>query len=252
VAEFEEIVKQVARKNGKILVPTFAIGRSQQILYHLAILFREKKVKPFPVFLDSPMAIQASRVFVKHPELFDEELADWTRRGLLPLDPKYFKACTSVDDSRRLNGMSGPCAILAGAGMCNAGRILHHLKENLWRSESHVLIVGYQGHGSLGRRLVDGEKFVGVLGERIAVRAGIHTLNGFSAHAGQSDLLEWFTALAPSKPRVILTHGEDAARQAMAQAISQRFGLSCEQPGLGEVIEISARESLAATPQPAS
>jgi metallo-beta-lactamase family protein len=136
--------------------------------------------------------------------------------------------------------------------MCNAGRILHHLKENLWRSESHVLIVGYQGHGSLGRRLVDGEKFVGVLGERIAVRAGIHTLNGFSAHAGQSDLLEWFTALAPSKPRVILTHGEDAARQAMAQAISQRFGLSCEQPGLGEVIEISARESLAATPQPAS
>jgi metallo-beta-lactamase family protein len=238
VAEFEEIVKQVAHKNGKILVPTFAIGRSQQILYHLAILFRQKKMKPFPVYLDSPMAIQASRVFVKHPELFDEELADWTRRGLLPLDPNYFKACASVDDSRRLNGTSGPCAILAGAGMCNAGRILHHLKENLWRSESHVLIVGYQGYGSLGRRLVEGEKFVGVLGERIAVRAAVHTLNGFSAHAGQSDLLEWFAALAPSKPRVILTHGEDPARQAMAQAVRQRFDLPCELPGMGEVIEL--------------
>ena len=238
VAEFEEIVKQVARKNGKILVPTFAIGRSQQILYHLAILFREKKVKPFPVYLDSPMAIQASRVFVKYPELFDEELAEWTRRGLLPLDPRYFKACSTVDDSRKLNSVSGPCAILAGAGMCNAGRILHHLKENLWRSESHVLIVGYQGYGSLGRRLVDGEKFVGVLGERLAVRAGIHTLNGFSAHAGQSELLEWFGALAPSKPRVILTHGENPAREAMSRFIRERFRLPSELPALGDVIEM--------------
>src|SRR5262245_724904 len=238
VGEFGEIVKQVERKNGKILVPTFAIGRSQQILYHLAILFRQKKVKPFPVYLDSPMAIQASRVFVKHPGLFDEELAEWTRRGLLPLDPKYFKACPSADDSRRLNGVSGPCAILAGAGMCNAGRILHHLKENLWRSESHVLIVGYQGYGSLGRRLVDGEKFVGVLGERLAVRAAVHTLNGFSAHAGQSELLEWFTGLAPSKPRVILTHGENPGREALAGLISQRFKLQCELPQLGDVIEV--------------
>lgn len=122
--------------------------------------------------------------------------------------------------------------------MCNAGRILHHLKENLWRSESHVLIVGYQGYGSLGRRLVEGEKFVGVLGERIAVRAAVHTLNGFSAHAGQSDLLEWFAALAPSKPRVILTHGENPARQAMGLAVRQRFDLPCELPGLGDVIEM--------------
>jgi len=238
VAEFEEIVKRVSRNNGKILVPTFAIGRSQQILYHLAVLFRQKKVKPFPVYLDSPMAIQASRVFVKHPELFDEELAEWTRRGLLPLDPQYFKACASVDDSRKLNGVSGPCAILAGAGMCNAGRILHHLKENLWRSEIHVLIVGYQGHGSLGRLLVDGAKFVGVLGERLAVRAAIHTLNGFSAHAGQTDLLRWFEALAPSKPRVIMTHGEDPAREALSQLIRQRFRLQCELPELGDVIEL--------------
>jgi metallo-beta-lactamase family protein len=238
VAEFEEIVKQVSRNNGKMLVPTFAIGRSQQILYHLAILFRQKKIKPFPVYLDSPMAIQASRVFVKHPELFDEELAEWRRKGLLPLDPNYFKACASVDDSRRLNRVTGPCAILAGAGMCNAGRILHHLKENLWRSESHVLIVGYQGYGSLGRRLVDGEKFVGVLGERIAVRAQVHTLNGFSAHAGQGDLLRWFEALTPSKPRVILTHGEDPARETMARLIRQRFNLACELPGLADAIEL--------------
>ena len=122
--------------------------------------------------------------------------------------------------------------------MCNGGRILHHLRQNLWKEETQVLIVGYQGHGSLGRRLVDGEPFVRIHGEKIAVKAGVHTLSGFSAHAGQTDLLTWFEAIAPSKPRVVLTHGENGPRRELAGQIQRRFRLRCEMPDMGGVIEI--------------
>ena len=115
--------------------------------------------------------------------------------------------------------------------------IQHHLKANLWKPDTHVLIVGYQGEGSLGRKLVDGAKFVSIHGEKIAVKAQIHTLGGFSAHAGQTDLLAWFSSIAPSKPRVLLTHGEDGPRQALAEKIQQRFRLKCALPKMGEVVE---------------
>jgi metallo-beta-lactamase family protein len=238
LAEFEGIVKQVAAKSGKILVPTFAIGRSQQILYHLAVMFLRQDIRPFPVFLDSPMALEASRVYAKYPDLFDDELVAWERRGLLPLNPKIFKPSVTADDSRALNELDGPCVILAGAGMCNAGRILHHLKHNLSKPDTHVMIVGYQGEGSLGRRLVDGHKVVTIFGRRIPVRATVHTLNGFSGHADQAELLEWFSTLAPARPEVILTHGEDRGRTALAQQIQQRYGLTPVLPRLGEVIDI--------------
>src|SRR5499425_1505559 len=112
------------------------------------------------------------------------------------------KLCVTADDSRKINDQAGPCLVMAGAGMCNAGRIVHHLKANLWKPSTHVLIVGYQGHGSLGRKLVDGEKVVSIFGEKVAVKAKVHTLGGFSAHAGQTDLLHWFSFIAGSRPRV--------------------------------------------------
>ena len=122
--------------------------------------------------------------------------------------------------------------------MCNAGRILHHLKANLWKPETHVLIVGYQGEGSLGRRLVNGDHVVSIHGEKIAVRARVHTLGGFSAHAGQTDLLTWFSAIAPSKPQVVLTHGEDEPRAALARKIQQQYQLSSRLPNMGDVIDL--------------
>src|SRR5262245_30100000 len=238
VAEFERIVKQVARGSGKILVPTFAIGRSQQMLYHLAIMFLRKEIPPFPVFLDSPMAIEASKVYVKYPDLFDEELLSWKNKGLLPLNKDIFKPSVTAADSKSLNELEGPCVILAGAGMCNAGRILHHLKQNLPKPTTHVLIVGFQGHGSLGRKLVDGHEVVPIFGERIPVQAQVHTLNGFSGHADQNDLLKWFSTLAPAKPKVILTHGEDRGRSALAKLIQQKFKLSPSLPKQGDVVEL--------------
>lgn len=238
LAAFEDVVRDVSQSKGKILIPTIAIGRSQQMLYHMAVMFLRKDVPGFPVFLDSPMAIEASKVYVKYPDLHDEELIAWKKRGLLPLNPTYFQPSTSAADSKRLNDIQGPCAILAGAGMCTAGRILNHLKFNLPNPKTHVLIVGYQGYGSLGRKLVEGQKTVSIFKEPVKVNAKIHTLSGFSGHAGQSDLLKWFSALAPSKPRVFLVHGEDNAREALARTIKQRFQLTPTLPNQGDVIEI--------------
>lgn len=238
VAEFERIVKLVAESSGKILVPTFAIGRSQQMLYHLAIMFLRQDIPHFPVFLDSPMAVEATKIYRKYPDLFDEELIAWQKKGLLPLDRTIFKPSVTANDSKKINEVQGPCVVLAGAGMCNAGRILHHLKQNLSNPTTHVLIVGFQGYGSLGRRLVEGQEVVSIFGERIPVRARVHTLNGFSGHADQNDLLKWFSALAPGKPKVFLTHGEDRGRTGLAKKIQQRFKLTPMLPKQGEVIEL--------------
>ncbi|MBX3745419.1 MAG: MBL fold metallo-hydrolase [Verrucomicrobiae bacterium] len=237
VAEFTGIVSGVVQQGGKILVPTFAVGRAQQILYHLAVLFRDGTLPRFPVILDSPMAVEATRVYVRHPELFDEEMQALSDRGVEPFHAAHFRATVTAEESKTLNDLAGPCVILAGSGMCTGGRILHHLKQNLWKPDTHVLIVGYQARGSLGRRLVEREEHVSIHGERIAVRGRIHTLGGFSAHAGRSDLLKWFSHLAPSRPRVILTHGEDAPRRALAERIQSDFRLDCHLPDLGETLE---------------
>jgi metallo-beta-lactamase family protein len=238
VEEFVRIVKDVVEERGKILVPTFAVGRAQMLTTLLAWMFRNRKVRPFPIFLDSPMAIEATNIYVRHRDLFDEQMTRFIAGRPLRQDLKTMTMSVTADDSRKINEQTGPCLIMAGAGMCNAGRIIHHLKQNLWKPDTHVLIVGYQSRESLGRRLVEGEKIVSIHGEKVAVKAKVHTMGGFSAHAGQTDLLNWFSSLAASKPRVILTHGEDGPREALAKQIRQRFNLSSKIPAMGDEIEI--------------
>lgn len=236
VEEFVTIVHDVVEQGGKILVPTFAVGRAQLLTGLLGWMFRRRKVKPFPIFLDSPMAIEATAIYMRHRELFDEQMTKFLAEKPLREDLKTMKLCVTAEDSRKINDEKGPCLIMAGAGMCNAGRILHHLRQNLWKPGTHVLIVGYQSRESLGRQLVDGARLVSIHGEKIAVKAEVHTLGGFSAHAGQSDLLAWFGSLAGSRPRVVLTHGEDDPRQALAAKIQQQFKLRCQLPAIGDVI----------------
>jgi len=238
VEEFVRIVKEAVEQKGKILVPTFAVGRAQLLTGLLAWMFLKKKVKPFPIFLDSPMAIEALNIYTRHHELFDGAMTKFIAEKPLRADLKTMTLSATAQDSMKINDQPGPCLIMAGAGMCNAGRILHHLKQNLWKPETHVLIVGYQSHDSLGRRLVEGAKLVSIHGEKIAVKAKVHTLGGFSAHAGQTDLLTWFSALAQSKPRVILTHGEDEPRNTLARLVKKRFGLASSLPAMGETIEL--------------
>lgn len=238
VEEFVEVVQAAVREKGKILVPTFAVGRAQLLCVLLGWMFRTGKVKPFPVFLDSPMAIEASRIYQRHPELFDDEMMAFLKERPLSEDLKTLKATVTAQESKAINDVSGPCLVLAGSGMCNAGRILHHLKHGLWQRGTRVLIVGFQSRGSLGRRLVDGDTLVSIHGEPIAVRATVHSLGGFSAHAGQTDLLSWFGSVAGSRPRVVLTHGENPQRAALAGKLKERHGLVALRPSLGESIEL--------------
>jgi metallo-beta-lactamase family protein len=238
VDEFARVVRDAVRGEGKILVPTFAVGRAQLLIGLLGWMFRKKTAHPFPIFLDSPMAIEATKIYVKHKEIFDEQMTKFISERPLRDDLKTLKVTASPQDSMKINEFQGSCMILAGAGMCNAGRILHHLKRNLWREEARVLIVGFQGHGSLGRRLVEGQPTVSIHGENIVVRAKVHTMGGFSAHAGQKDLLAWFGALAPSKPRLVLTHGEDKARRTLSAEIRKRFNISSYLPRMGEAIRL--------------
>jgi metallo-beta-lactamase family protein len=204
----------------------------------LAGIFRRNLLPKFPVYLDSPMAVEATQIYRQHAELFDDDLIRAIQEHPLEDDLNTLQATVTAEESKALNHVHGPCLIMAGAGMCNAGRILHHLRQNLWRSETHVIFVGYQGDGTLGRRLVDGAKQVSIFGERIAVRATIHTLGGFSAHAGQDDLLEWFSAVAPCRPRVIVTHGEENNQRALAGKIYEKYHLPAEIPRLGDAVTL--------------
>jgi len=238
VDEFVGIVKDAVNTGGKILVPTFAVGRAQLLMLLLSQMFRKKQVRPFPIFLDSPMAIKATEIYTGHQELFDDEMLKYISQKPVRDDLKTLTMCATAEDSKKINDQPGPCLVMAGAGMCNAGRILHHLKANLWKPETHVVIVGYQGDGSLGRRLVDGERLVSIFGEKIMVKAQVHTLGGFSAHAGQTDLLAWFDVIAPSKPRVVLTHGENEPREILAGLIQKRYKLKPLLPDLNESVEL--------------
>src|SRR5215510_2751867 len=236
--EGREIIAKAIQNKAKILVPVFAVGRTQLLLYLLAGAFKRKTLPPFPIYLDSPMAIEATRVYGRNNELFDAEALDMVQSGELRRSLTSAHPCSKPGDSRALNSVKGPCLIMAGSGMCNGGRILHHMRYNLPIPETAVLIVGFQSQGTLGRRLVDGAKTVRIFGEEIPVRASIHTMGGFSAHAGQNDLLDWFSVVAPSRPRTIITHGEDRARVALSGLIGKQFGIKTECPALDDVIEL--------------
>lgn len=237
-AEFNALLRQAAEQRGKILVPAFAVGRTQQILYQVAELFRSGLVTPFPVYVDSPMASKATQIYLRHPELADDEAEALLESRQLRRDLATLDFTESVDESRALNDLRGPCMIIAGSGMCTGGRILHHLRQNLWKPETVVLIVGYQAQGTLGRLLAEGAQQVKIFGEPIIVRAAVATIGGFSAHAGQRELLDWLAPLAVGKPRVVLTHGEDRPRAALAEQIARRFGIAAALPELGSVVEV--------------
>jgi metallo-beta-lactamase family protein len=236
--EAREVIKKAAETGGKVLVPVFAVGRTQLLLYLLAGAFQRHTMAPFPIYIDSPMAIAATKLYGKHAELFDDEARAMLQSGELMDNLETVKFSQTADDSRALNETRGPLLIMAGAGMCTGGRILHHLRHNLARRDTTVLFVGYQGQGSLGRMLVDGKKSVTIFGEKIPVRASVHTMGGLSGHAGQSDLLRWLASFAQSRPHVFLTHGEERGRQPLGKLIQERHQLQVDFPALGQTLDI--------------
>jgi metallo-beta-lactamase family protein len=236
--ETREVIKKAVKTGGKILVPVFAVGRTQLLLYLLAGAFQRGTLPPFPIYIDSPMAIKATKLYGKHVELFDDEALAMLKSGELRDKLESVEFCPTATDSRALNDVNGPCLIMAGAGMCTGGRILHHFRHGLAKGNTTVLFVGFQGHGSLGRMIVDGKKAVTIYGEKIPVRASVHTFGGLSGHAGQSDLMQWLGCLAASGPRVFLTHGEEKGRKPLGKLIKDRYKLRVDYPDLNETIEI--------------
>ncbi len=248
VAEFREIVRSAIASRSKILIPSFAVGRTQTILYYLAEMFRNGEVEPIPIYLDSPMAITASRTYLQYAKIMDSEISDLINSGQLRRDLATLVTCESAEQSQALNTVNGPCIIIAGAGMCNAGRIMHHLRHNLWKDNCSLIVVGYQAHGSVGRLLVEGAKKVKVMGETVSVRAKISALGGFSAHAGQTDLLRWLKPMTGTKPKIILTHGESHQLQELGRAIRNEFGIEAQIPSLTDGIDLSAERSVQLSP----
>ena len=238
LTEFEQILKDAVRDGERVLIPAFAIGRTQHIVYYIAQFIRERGLAPIPIYLDSPMAIEATHLYARHRDLFDEEAGLLVKNDPLAEHPKTLQFSKTADESKQLNNLRNAAVIIAASGMCEGGRILHHLKHNLWRRSVHVVFVGYQAEGTLGSRLVGGAKQVRVLGEPVNVEAEIHTLGGFSGHAGQSELIDWLAHLAPVKPRVVLTHGETDARQALQHLVQGRFGIDAELPMRNDVISL--------------
>jgi len=236
--ETREVVKRAVQASAKILVPVFAVGRTQLLLYLLAGAFKRGTLPSFPIYIDSPMAIEATKLYTKHVELFDDEALAMQKSGELREHLDTLKFCPSANDSKALNDVKGPCLIMAGSGMCTGGRILHHFRHNLARPGTTVLFVGYQGSGSLGRLIVDGKRAVTIFGEKIPVRASVHTFGGLSGHAGQTDLLRWLESIAASGPRVFITHGEDRGRKPLGILIKDRLKLRVDYPAMNETIKI--------------
>jgi metallo-beta-lactamase family protein len=231
-----EVVRKAIESGSKILVPSFAVSRTQLLLYLLAGAFQRGTLPAIPIYIDSPMAIEATKLYAKHTELFDEEALAMHQSGDLREHLDSVTYCSTADESRALNNLKGPLMIMAGAGMCTGGRILHHFRYNLAHRGTTVIFVGYQGVGSLGRMLVDGKQTVTIFGEKIPVRANVHTFGGLSGHAGQSDLMRWFDSLAGTKPRVFLTHGEERGRQPLGKLIQERYQVEVNYPKLRETI----------------
>jgi metallo-beta-lactamase family protein len=248
--ELLEAVRYAVSNGGKVLIPAFAVERTQEILYILAEFDRAGSLPRIPVFVDSPLAIKATQIFRNNRKYYDEEAKAILQQGYDPFDLPTLRFTETTEKSMAINQIDGPAIIIAGNGMCTAGRIRHHLKHNLWRKGTSLVIVGFQAQGTTGRRLVDGAKQVKILGEEVSVKARVFTIGGFSAHADQSDLLEWVGHFE-SKPRIFLVHGEPVATETLAGKIRELLGLEVHIPKWKERLILKPREVVVETsPEP--
>lgn len=237
IRELGEILDAAWRDKGNVLIPAFAVGRSQELLYWFARYWDEWQLSRWRIFLDSPMAGKVVKVYDRHHDLFDADAQAVWRDTPNPFRLPNLHITESVEESMAINRIASGAIIIAGSGMANGGRILHHLRHRLDRRENHVVFVGYQAEGTLGRRLVDGAQWVRIHGRDHRVSAQRHTVGGLSAHTDQRGLLEWYGGFQPP-PQVALVHGEDIAREALAGEIHERFGIESELARPGMSLEV--------------
>ncbi len=237
--ELVAVVERTVKRGGRVVVPAFAVGRTQELVAMLHALIGRGALPEVPMYVDSPMAREATAVFVRHPEVFDGQTRRLFEAGDgAPFGFQRLRYVGTADESRALNDLDTPCIIISASGMCEGGRVLHHLQHALGNARNTVLFVGYQGDGTLGRRLKDGAKTVNVFGEPVQVRAEIASLDGFSAHADQAEILAWVARLDPQPRTIFLVHGEPGPAETLAGLLRERTGASVHVPGKGEEFEL--------------
>ncbi len=251
IHEFASVIQETFRRGGNVVIPAFAVGRTQVLLYHIRQI-KEKNLVPdfpnFPVYVDSPLAVEATEVFYKcGRDCYDEEAQKLLDKGINPISFPNLHLSVTTEDSKAINDIAEPKVIISASGMCDAGRIKHHLKYNLWRADSTILIVGFQAMGSPGRKILDGAKEIKLFGEDVAVRARIAQLPGLSGHADRLGLLEWIEAFK-KKPRMIfVVHGEDKVTDGFVKTLQDDCGLRAEAPYSGTRYDLAAGKFIKVT-----
>jgi metallo-beta-lactamase family protein len=236
--QLRDCINRTVSAGGNIIVPSFALERSQEMLYHLNELFLRKEIPPLPVFLDSPMAIRITEVFKHHAELFDQEMMQRLRQGNSFFNYENLRIVQSVEESKAINNIKGSSIIIAGSGMVVGGRIKHHIINNIKRPESTILFVGYQAEGTPGRILLDGAQEIRLLGQIYPVRAHIEKIDGFSAHADRDGLLAWLADIRVPPRCVFVTHGEEKAATSFADVLKERTGWTVKVPQYKDTVEL--------------
>ncbi|MBN1929053.1 MAG: MBL fold metallo-hydrolase [Chlorobiaceae bacterium] len=248
LAEIGEIIETSCRECGNILIPAFSIGRSQELLYLFGMNFEKWKLDQWQVFLDSPMAIEASRIYWHYEELWDEE-ARLFRRNMRKMPPVGNLHLTGrVEESMKINDIHEGAIIIAGSGMCNGGRIVHHLKRNIERPECHIIITGFQAEGTLGRQIVEGRSEVRLHGRSYRVRAQLHTVGGLSAHGDRNDLLRWLKSREGS-PKVMIVHGEESVKESFREFLLDEIAIDALVPKPGDRLDLASNQLRRAEPE---
>lgn len=243
VRELTKIIQTTFDRGGNVVIPSFAVGRTQEMLYFLRKIKSDGLVKGhdgFEVFVDSPLAVEATNIFNQNRyDCFDKEALELVKQGINPISFQGLKVSVTSDDSKLINFNSTPKVIISASGMCEAGRIKHHLKHNLWRSECTVLFVGYQAVGTLGRKILDGAKEVKLFGETIEIKAQIEKLEGISGHADQQGLIRWLNAFDPMPQRVFIVHGEESVCDGFAKLLNEEYGYEVTAPYTGACYDLA-------------
>ena len=242
--ELISIINATVKRGGNVVIPSFAVERAQDIIYELNkyytayIKTEDRDFLSVPVYVDSPLTVSATEIFLRNPDCFDEDTLNLINIGNNPLDFRNLRFTRTVEESRQLNISKESKVIISASGMCTAGRIKHHLKHNLWRKESSIVFVGYQAQGTLGRRIKEGEKVVKIFGEEIQVNAEICSLEGFSGHADREGIIQWIKSFKNRPKKIFVVHGEEEATEEISRKIEEELKIKTHIPELGETLSI--------------
>ncbi len=247
--ELLNAIKDAIKNHGKVIIPAFAVERTQELIYILSRFYHEGLLSEIPIYIDSPLAISATEVFRNNTQFLNDQTHVLLGRGDHPLILPTLSFARTTEESRAINGKEGPAIIIAASGMCDAGRIKYHLQTNLWRPEAHVVFVGYQAKGTPGRQIIDGSQKIKIFGEEIAVKAQIHTLGGFSAHADQKELLEWLGNFTNPRLKIFVVHGDEDVSLEFVKAIERAFWLEAKAPQWLETVELVPTSAISEAPR---